>query len=355
MTRLHGLLVMGLAITLAACSPATSGTLTPVRPTSPGGGAATPIVVTAAAVTVSVGTAIPSFITPLPPNYTPPPTEVPPTLTPIPPLPGGLSPTELKYRVLEQFPNFFFCDPDYYPVPREDELDLARQRFRELQANAEEFNTILAHHNLTGLTTFTDDQKLLIYREHKRLAALRFELMATGYQFQLQVAESEGQGELVSGLIDGQGVMTNLQRNPSFATCPICLASGTLIDTPTGPMPVQNLRVGDWVWTMNQAGARTALPLIQIGKTVVPATHQVVHLVLNDGRELWVSPGHPTTDGRAVGRLSAGDFLDGALILSVERVIYTGTATYDILPAGDTGAYWANGILIASTLKSANH
>ncbi len=354
MTRLHRLLVMGLSLTLVACSPTAFGTTTPIRPTSPSGNA-TPIVITAVAGAVSAPTTAPIFVSPLPPDHTPSPTEVPPTVTSIPTLPGGLSPTELKYRVLEQFPNFFFCDPDYYPVARADELDLARQHFPELQANAEEFNQILAHHNLTGLTTFTNDQKLLIYRDHKRLAALRFELTPTGYQFQLQLAQSPGQGELVSGLIDGQGEIANLQRTPSIATCPICLAIGTLIDTPAGPLPVQSLRVGTWVWTMNQAGMRTVQPLIQIGQTVVPATHHMVHLVLSDGREVWVSPGHPTTDGRVVGRLQAGDFLDGARILSVERVFYTGTATYDILPAGDTGAYWADGILLASTLKSAEH
>ncbi len=342
MTRLHSLLVMGLTLTLMACSPTAFGTAAP-------GSKATPIVITAVAGAVLASTTAPAFV---PPNYTPPPTEISRTVTPIPTLPGGLGPTELKYRILEQFPNFFFCDPDYYPVARADELALARQHFPELQANAEEFNQILAHHNFTGQTTFTDDQKLLIYRDHKRLSALRFDLTPTGYQFQIQVAESKGQGELVTGLIDGQGEMTNLQRTPAIVTCPICLAVGTLIDTPVGPVPVQSLSVGTRVWTINQAGVRTAQPLIQIGQTVVPATYQMVHLVLSDGRELWVSPGHPTTDGRAVGQLQVGDFLDGARLLSVERVSYTGTATYDILPAGDTGAYWANGILLASTLKS---
>ncbi len=343
MTRLHGLLVMGLTLTLVACGPTAFGTAAP-------GGNATPIVITAAAGAVSAPTTAPA--PPLPPDYTPPPTEIPPTVTPIPTLPGGLGPTDLKYRILEQFPNFFFCDPDYYPLAYANESDLARKHFSELQANTEEFNQILAHHNLTGLTTFTDDQKLLIYRDHKRLAALQFELTPTGYQFLFQVAESPEHGELVSGQIDGQGEITNLQKTPAIVTCPVCLAIGTLIDTPTGPVPVQSLRVGTWVWTMNQAGVRTAQPLIQIGQTVVSATHQMVHLVLSDGRELWVSPGHPTIDGRAVGQLRSGDLLDGARLLSVERVSYTGTTTYDILPAGDTGAYWANGILLASTLKS---
>ncbi len=229
-------------------------------------------------------------------------------------------------------------------------MDLARQHFPELQANAEEFNTILAHNNLTGLTDFSDDQKLLIYREHKKLAAIRFELTAAGYQFRIQVAKTEGNGELITGVIDGQGTMTIQNREASFATCPICLATDTLIDTPNGPVAVQDLRVGMLVWTTDKAGTRVALPLIQISKTVVPATHQVVLLVLSDGRELRVSPGHPTTDGRTVGQLRVGDSLDGAIILSAERVPYTGSATYDLLPASETGFYWANEILIASTL-----
>jgi hypothetical protein len=34
----------------------------------------------------------------------------------------------------------------------------------------------------------------------------------------------------------------------------------------------------------------------------------------------------------------------------VEHVIYKGGATYDLLPGGSTGLYWANGILLKSTL-----
>jgi hypothetical protein len=37
--------------------------------------------------------------------------------------------------------------------------------------------------------------------------------------------------------------------------------------------------------------------------------------------------------------------------VSVERAAYGQPATYDVLPAGDTGFYWANGILLASTLS----
>jgi hypothetical protein len=51
-----------------------------------------------------------------------------------------------------------------------------------------------------------------------------------------------------------------------------------------------------------------------------------------------------------MGDLRVSDRLDGAAVLSAGRVPYSGGATYDLLPAGGTGFYWANGILIASTL-----
>ena len=266
-----------------------------------------------------------------------------------------LGTTELKYIVLAMFPDFFFCDPDYYPVVQADEQELARQRFPELQADLEEFNAILAQNDLVGVSTLNDEQKLLIYREHKKLAAIPFELTKNSFQFQIQVAKNEGEAELVTGLIDNQGSITVLESVASIATCPICLAIGTRIDTPAGPLPVQNLRLGMQVWTLDPAGERIVRPVVQIRKTIVPADHPVVHLVMVDGRELWASPGHLTAGGLTVGQLQAGDMFSGGSILSAERVRYTGSATYDLLPAGETGFYWANEILLASTVKSLDY
>jgi Hint domain len=328
-------LLIFLAIILTNCTPS--------RPEE----GSTP---TSAASTASVSTVEPVIITPFPPDYTPPPTSPLPTQTPIPTLPGELSPTELKYRILEEYPDFFYCDPDYYPVARADELDLAVQRFPELQADSEEFNAILAHNNLAGKSTFSDEEKLLIYREHKKLAAIRFDLVGDAYQFQITSAKAEGEGQLITASIDGEGAITVLDKTASIATCPICLAAGTLIDTPAGPIPVQSLQPGMLVWTLDAAGKRIVQPIVQVGKAFVPASHQVVHLVLDDGRELYVSPGHPTADGLTAGELKAGGRLDGGIILSAQPVSYNDTATYDLLPDGSTGLYWANGILLASTL-----
>jgi hypothetical protein len=343
MARSTILLTICLAMILSACGSAASVTTSTI--------ATTPISGTVYAITASVATALPEQITPLPPDYTPPATPVSPILTPIPTLQSGMGPTELKYQLLTHYPDLFFCDPDFYPIARADETDLARKHFPELQANPEEFNTILAHNQLAAQSTYTDEQKLLIYREHKKLAAVHFILTENKYQFQFMSAKTEGEGELITGLIDGQGKITIQQKEPTIATCPICLAEGTLIDTPAGSFPIQNLRVGMLVWTTEGTGIKVARPVLRIGKTFVPKSHEVVHLVMADGRELWVSPNHPTADGRRVGLLQAGDQLDGVIIRSAALVQYKSYATYDLLPAGETGFYWANGILLASTLE----
>ena len=260
--------------------------------------------------------------------------------------------TELKYRVLEKFPDFFFCDPDFYPIARADEADLAKQAFPDIQANQEEFQAILNHIGLSGQSEFTDEQKLQIYQEHKKLNAIDFQLAADKYEFQIRTG-SEGQsGSAVTGTIDSSGTIEVSKTEPAIVTCPICLAAGTLIDTPRGPVRVEDLRVGDSVWTENEAGQRVAGSIELTGHVRVPSTHQMVHVTLSDGRQLWASPGHPTSDGRRMGGLQTGDLLNGARITQLSRVPYGQTYTYDILPSGDTGFYWANGILMGSTLSS---
>ena len=324
-----------LTVLLTACGP--------IIPES-GSGVSTPIVMTADVSTVVAETSGP------PATEGPSPTPVPATL--IPTLPSStLSPTELKYKVLDQFPDFFFCDPDFYPIAREDEMTLAEQRFAELQANQEEFQAILSRNGISATTTFTDEQKLLIYREHKKLNAIFFEVVGDRYQFQIQTGAEGQQGSMITGTIDANGSIEVQNQESSFSTCPICLAAGTLIDTPRGAVAVEDLRVGDPVWTMNAAGERVPGKILRLGRVPVPASHQVIHIRLRDGRELWASPGHPTAAGRKLGNIQLNDLLDGARVSAIERLAYDGSATYDLLPSGETGFYWANGILMGSTLE----
>src|SRR5439155_1057535 len=83
------------------------------------------------------------------------------------------------------------------------------------------------------------------------------------------------------------------------------IARDTRIATPSGDVAVQNLRIGDLVWTLD-GGVRTVAPVIALGNTPVPTTHQIVRVVLSDGRVVRASPGHPTADGRVVGELRRG-------------------------------------------------
>lgn len=138
---------------------------------------------------------------------------------------------------------------------------------------------------------------------------------------------------------------------PPYGGCPVCLAGNSFIDTPSGLVRVKELEVGMFVWTMDKTGKRVPGVITKTSKLPVPPSHQMVHLILSDSRELFVSPGHPTIDGRTVGDLIPGDLYNNTSVVSTKRVPYSEVATYDILPSGDTGFYWANGIPVGSTLR----
>jgi hypothetical protein len=129
----------------------------------------------------------------------------------------------------------------------------------------------------------------------------------------------------------------------------ICLASGDRIATPTGPALVSQLHAGNMVWTLDGAGRRVAAPVLIVTHVPAPAGHHVLRVRLADGRVVEASAGHPTADGRQVGDLKPGDSLDNSRLVGVERISYVGD-TWDLLPAGPSGAYWANDVLLGSTL-----
>ena len=149
----------------------------------------------------------------------------------------------------------------------------------------------------------------------------------------------------------GNNTATFLKKEYQNRPCPICLSENSMIDTPNGPVGIKDLKSGMAVFTQDVLGHRQSGIILKTGRTLVPQNHVMIHVVLNDKRELYASPNHPTADGRLFGDLLAGDTLDGTKIKSADQVPYNGTYTYDILPSGQTGFYWADGILVASTLK----
>ncbi len=163
----------------------------------------------------------------------------------------------------------------------------------------------------------------------------------------------EGISEILTA-IDYAGQKVTFKKTISdknSGACPICLSGDTLIDTPDGELNIRDLKVGMRAWTIDTSGKKQPAVIFRTRKTLVPNDHKMVHIVLDDEREIFGSRGHPTIDGRIFGDLKKGDALDGSFVKSVELVVYNERYTYDILLSGDTGFYWANGILVGSTLK----
>jgi hypothetical protein len=195
-----------------------------------------------------------------------------------------------------------------------------------------------------------------VYRAYKLLNALVLTPTGSDDAFEFR-ARSKDQStiQLVKGTVRSDGLVTVASRTASgLPPCPVCLAASTLIATPGGAVRVVDITIGMLVWTTDREGKRIAARVVEVGNTQVPAGHLMVHLVLADGRELLASPGHRTGDGRALGSLAAGERLDGSTIKVWQLVPYAGDRTYDLLPAGATGTYWANGVLLSSTLSGSS-
>jgi hypothetical protein len=271
------------------------------------------------------------------------------------PVGAPLTITQLKYAVLDSEGLPVYCDPDSYPIARQGgEQASAIAKFPTIRADSELYATIVAHEHLTS-GDLTDAQKLVLYRAWKLLNALTINQSGSDYSFSYRVLSKTGTASylMVAGTVRVDGVVTVSSRTPTGApNCPICLAAGTLIATPAGSIRVTEIKPGMVVWTADAHGSRIAAPVLEVGSIQVPAGHLMVHLVLADGRELLASPGHRAADGRELGLLAVGDQLDGSTITIWHLVPYSGDRTYDLLPAGETGTYWADGIQLSSTLLS---
>jgi len=128
----------------------------------------------------------------------------------------------------------------------------------------------------------------------------------------------------------------------------ICASPDTPIATPNGDVPIAQLRAGDLVFSVDHDAVKV-VPLLRAHRTAV-RHHHVEHIELANGIVLEISGGHPTADGRTFADLRAGAKLDGVTVTSAKSVAYDSDYTYDILPASDTGTYFAGGLLIGSTL-----
>jgi hypothetical protein len=261
----------------------------------------------------------------------------------------------LKLALIDRFGQLWYCDPDIYPIARGEEIDHALTRWSEVVADAQAFAAISARLGIDPNGTFSNDQKLAVYRLWKVLQAIALDPVAgQSYRFDYlaQPATGAAQGTRSAGTITVDGTI-HVESSVSAPEpmCPICLARGTLIETPDGGVPVEDLRVGDAAWTLDGQGRQRVATVIATGSTVAPPDHEVIRLVLADGRTVIASPGHPLADGRLLGSLRPGDPVAGSMVRSVDLVGYGGGETFDLVVSGPTGTYLVDGIPLGSTLR----
>src|SRR5690348_7212672 len=185
---------------------------------------------------------------------------------------------ELRYRLLAHFPNVRYCDP--YCVPncvRQGHEQDALKAFAELkEKDPDTLATILEHQGLKGKAAFINADKAVIYGQYLKLrGSVRLQPATAGYKFELADTEAlpgpirngvliRTQGYRIEGVIVPPDKITVLKKTPAWVGCPICLARGTKIDTPSGPVAVEDLRAGMMVWTLDRKNQRVAVPVLQV-------------------------------------------------------------------------------------------
>jgi hypothetical protein len=258
-----------------------------------------------------------------------------------------LTAPELKYRLIDTIGAPLFCGPPVVRMPSDGE---AAQEVAALRSqDPDTFDAIVRHEKLDAAHLTANDERRIL-EQADVLQALR--LTPQGQRFRFDYIAGRPSPEHVAGTIDGHGAITleshDATRFPGPGGCPICLAATARIATPDGEIPVADLHAGMLVWTID-AGRRVAAPISVVGHTRAPFGHRVIRVVLADGRAVVASPGHPTADGRRVGDLNLGDVLDGSRVVTTESLPYVGD-TWDVLPLSSTGEYWADGVLLGSTM-----
>lgn len=168
------------------------------------------------------------------------------------------------------------------------------------------------------------------------------------------ICEPIHRNEILKDLSDGTYIYKHWETGKLFRsnknTCK-CLTSACKIRTIHGYREVEELTIGDSIATIDN-GDTIFLPIIQTNKIAV---EQEKHIICNieflNGIKISVSSEHPASDYKSeIGSLKPGDILNGLVVTSIEKTINKEKFTYDILPAGSTGTYWVNGVLLGSTL-----
>lgn len=128
-----------------------------------------------------------------------------------------------------------------------------------------------------------------------------------------------GQGRVSTTLYGQIASATGVAANNGARAAddlPTCFVAGTLVLTEDGPRPIEEIEVGDRVWSKDLATGENVLRVVD--KTFVRHADQLVHLTI-DGDTLTTTGEHPFwVDGR--GWVNAGDLKPGDVLVTPDGV-----------------------------------
>src|SRR5262245_30055534 len=105
----------------------------------------------------------------------------------------------LRYALLSHYPDFAYCDPDLYPVAREDQQAAADAWWATVNHGSAEVQAIFAQRNLRE--PLSAAQRLTAYSDHKKLNAIVMTQTSGGYQYTLSIGASGEPNQTVSGVV----------------------------------------------------------------------------------------------------------------------------------------------------------
>jgi len=260
------------------------------------------------------------------------------------------STADLKYSVIDSVGDPLVCTGWGMPNPTFNPYG----EYPRIVSDVSTYSAIIRRQHLPP-GPLTNDQIVAVYRDWLKLNAVRLSWDGSAYDFAMfpGPTSEELRNELV-GKVDVLGHVYYVHQSSAMGACPICLAGGSVISTPNGLIPVSKIALGMHIWSATTDGQPVEAVVLETTSRLAAPGSQLLHVTLADGRQITASAPHEIADGRPLGSLRVGDEIQGVAITELNVVDDSLGFTYDLLPSGATGEYWADGILMRSTLHRAD-